>query len=163
MRFERTGNVGDVGRAIAAERFNRSGGAGDLDEAMNNWDAAAKATLSPISIRACAASAACQTAARWCGPAAAVAAHRTAIDLVPLVAWRGIAADDQRHLLQKEMPSIAVDAAACFLAAGLTADSLRALELGRGGVVAAGRFVSSTNAPPHYRGPCCPPNGHWRE
>ncbi|MEU8265311.1 CHAT domain-containing protein [Micromonospora sp. NPDC048999] len=54
------------------------------------------------------------------------------MDLLPLLAWRGIGHRDQQHLLQTHAASLARDGAACAIAAGRLDLAVELLEAGRG-------------------------------
>ncbi len=54
------------------------------------------------------------------------------VRLIPLLAWRGAAVADRRHLLHTQAGSVAGDAAASTLAAGTPGLAVELLDQGRG-------------------------------
>ena len=72
------------------------------------------------------------TPSRGGGQAAAVDAYTAAVNLVPLLAWRGISLRDQQHQLYENTASLARDAAACAVAASRLDLAVELLEAGRG-------------------------------
>jgi CHAT domain-containing protein/tetratricopeptide (TPR) repeat protein len=158
-RFERTGGAADldeavrVGRqAVAATpvdhpdramhlthlgfalqtRFERAGAAADLDEAVRGWEQASRSTVAPVTRRLTAAGLWAQAVVRWRGPAAAAEVYAEAVDLLPLLAWRGISHRDQQRLLETHAASLGRDGAACAIAAGRPDLAVELLEAGRG-------------------------------
>ncbi|WP_285664806.1 CHAT domain-containing protein [Actinorhabdospora filicis] len=63
---------------------------------------------------------------------AALPLLRTAVELLPRLARRDLERRDQRHLLDAEVPILAMDAAACAIGVGDLPEAVRLLEHGRG-------------------------------
>jgi hypothetical protein len=66
------------------------------------------------------------------GPADAVKAHTAALQLLPLLAWRGLTRLDHQHLLQTHAVALAADGLACAIAADKLDVAVEAVEQGRG-------------------------------
>ena len=128
---DRGRHLSNLGIALHA-RFERTGHEQDLDEAVQGWAEAAQSTGSPVATRITAARLRSHALARWRGPAAAVDAYTAAVNLVPLLAWRGISLRDQQHQLYENTASLARDAAACAVAASRLDLAVELLEAGRG-------------------------------
>ena len=128
---DRAGMLSNLSVALRL-RFERTGDDADLDEALGKWAQACSSTLAPVTTRLIAGRGWAQATAQWRGPAAAVEAYTEAVNLLPLLAWRGIAQQDQQHLLQVHAASLARDGAACAIAAGRLNLAVELLEQGRG-------------------------------
>ncbi|CCH17828.1 CHAT domain-containing protein [Micromonospora lupini] len=113
-------------------RFECTGADTDLDEAVQGWSRACASTVAPATTRLIAARQWARATAEQWGPAAAVEAYTAALNLLPLLAWRGIDHQDQQHLLQTHAATLARDGAACAIAAGRLDLALELLEQGRG-------------------------------
>jgi CHAT domain-containing protein/tetratricopeptide (TPR) repeat protein len=158
-RFERTGAAQDLDEAISVgrqavaatpaddpglashlynlslalrTRFERTDAAQDLDEAVRGWTLASRSPVAPVTMRLTAAGSAARAVARWREPAAAIEAYTEAVNLLPLLAWRGISHRDQQHLLHTHAGSLGREAAACAIAAGRLDLAVELLEAGRG-------------------------------
>jgi CHAT domain-containing protein len=129
-RPNRAGYLSNLALALVA-RFHRTGAVGDLDEAVDGWIQACSAPHAPVTARLIAAREWGQAAARKWGPAAAVTAYTIAVDLLPLLAWRGIEQHDQQRLLDGYATAVARDGAACAIAADRLDLAVELLEAGR--------------------------------
>lgn len=120
-----------LGRVLAT-RFDRDHDIADLDEAIDSWASASATVTASTRTRL-------EAMSRWGDAtgvrhdlAAALPMYADVIGLLPVLAWRGIAAADRRYLLQTTTVTAASDAAAAALAAGCPSRSLTLLEQGRG-------------------------------
>ncbi|MEV4713951.1 CHAT domain-containing protein, partial [Micromonospora sp. NPDC049374] len=127
----RARTLSNLGAALHT-RFTRSADATDLDGAVQAWAQACASTAAPASMRVAAASRWGRAVARARGPAAATEAYAAGIDLLPLMAWRGIDHPDRQHLLETHAASLARDGAACAVDAGRLDLAVELLEHGRG-------------------------------
>ncbi|MEQ4720608.1 CHAT domain-containing protein [Nonomuraea sp. B19D2] len=121
---------GLLGEALAI-RFRRTDVPADAEAAISLWREVACAGVAPLSDRIAAAGNWGTFAAsleRW---PEALAAHSTAVELLPLVAWRGAGRTDREHFLA-EWNGLGSAAAACAIAAGQPQQALDLLEQGRG-------------------------------
>nr|BFF25687.1 CHAT domain-containing protein [Glycomyces mayteni] len=100
--------------------------------AAETFAAAAADTAGPPALRIRAADAAARLLMHQDDPQAALPLLRTAVGLLPRLAWHGLSEADRRHLLEQEAAILAMDAAACALATGDPAEAVRLLEQGRG-------------------------------
>ncbi|WP_199042947.1 CHAT domain-containing protein [Glycomyces salinus] len=64
--------------------------------------------------------------------AAALPLLRSAVELLPRLAWRGLDSGDRRRLLDEDAAALAMDAAACAIGVGDVASAVSVLEQGRG-------------------------------
>jgi tetratricopeptide (TPR) repeat protein len=104
---------------------------GDRTEAIAMWTAVAEDETAPARVRVMAARASAEGIAARQGPAAALPKYRAAVDLLPLLAWRGLSFHDQRFLLLKEASALASAAAACAIDTGRLEEAVLLLEHGR--------------------------------
>lgn len=104
---------------------------GDRTEAIALWTSVADDETAPARVRVVAARAAAEGIAARQGPAAALPKYRAAVDLLPLLAWRGLTFHDHRYLMQKEAAAIASAAAACAIGTGRLEEAVLLLEHGR--------------------------------
>ncbi len=125
------GYLSNLGR-ILQTRFERTGATGDLVEALGLWSRAAGTDTASAGVRMHAAQAAARATVRLDGPASAVVAHQVAVELLPLLAWRGISDADRRFLIEREASSLARDSTACATSAGDPGLAIQFLEQGRG-------------------------------
>lgn len=112
-------------------RFERTEVAADLDAAITARQEAATSELAPPRVRAVAARAWGQASGigqRW---QAAMTGFETAIALLDRVAPRGMDRPDQEYVLE-DVGSLASDAAACCVRAGLPGRAVELFEQGRG-------------------------------
>src|SRR5215470_13654709 len=128
---DRAMHLFDLGVALRI-RFERTEAGADLDEAVWGWSRACESAVAPTATRLNAARYWAQAIARWRGSAAAVGAYTAALNLLPLLAWRGIGHQDQQHLLQAHAASLGRDGAACAIAAGRLDLAVELVEQGRG-------------------------------
>jgi tetratricopeptide (TPR) repeat protein len=119
-----------VAAGLAQSLWGR-GKDGDRTEAIALWTAVADDDSAPARVRLIAARAAAEGIAARQGPAAALPKYRAAVDLLPLLAWRGAVFHDQKLLLQKEAPALACAAAACAIDTGRLEEAVLLLEHGR--------------------------------
>jgi CHAT domain-containing protein/tetratricopeptide (TPR) repeat protein len=113
-------------------RFERTGRPADQERALQAWSTAAQATSSPAGDRLLSARRQADAIARSRGLADALPAYEATMRLLPLLAWRGVGQEDQRHLLESSAAALGSDAAACAIAAGQLARAVELLEQGRG-------------------------------
>ncbi len=123
--------LSNLGNAMLT-RFEHSVDPADLRHALLMWERAAASPAGPPDIRLA-------SARRWAGTvqaaglAAALPMYTTAVvDLLPLLAWRGVAAADQRHRLQANAASLGPEAAASAIAAGDYGLAVQLADQGRG-------------------------------
>ncbi|MEV6350106.1 CHAT domain-containing protein [Actinoplanes sp. NPDC051851] len=112
-------------------RFERSRDASDLEESLGLWREAVTETTAPASARMFAArnwGALAAQQRRWPDAADGYAA---AVTLPPLLVWRGVSRAGRERLLA-DWGGLAVDAAACAIAAGQPDRAVELLEQGRG-------------------------------
>ncbi|WP_436533376.1 CHAT domain-containing protein [Actinoplanes sp. HUAS TT8] len=103
----------------------------DLREALDGLEKVAAAEEAPAGVRLAAAERRAAVLVETSGPEAALTAYIIGIDLLPLLAWRGIGQRDQQQRLRSHA-SLARDAAACAIAAGRPGLAVELLEQGRG-------------------------------
>jgi tetratricopeptide (TPR) repeat protein len=116
---------------VLMERFHRTSDRRDVDETLHNWTTAADIRTAPAAHRLRAARHSAATTAALGTPSTAVQAYATALDLLELVAWRGISRTDQLRLLQAEASGLATDAASAAVAAAAPDSAVLRLEQGR--------------------------------
>jgi tetratricopeptide (TPR) repeat protein len=117
--------------ANLADSLWARGNDGDRTEAIALWTAVADEDTAPARVRLIAARASAEGIAARQGPAAALPKYRAAVDLLPLLAWRGMSFHDHKLLLQKEAPALACAAAACAIETGRLEEAVLLLEHGR--------------------------------
>lgn len=128
---DRAAGLSTLGAALAA-RAENTGSEQDLDLATRHLAEASRAKAAPAATRIDAAHRFATIVASRQGLAAAVEAYTAAVELLPLLAWRGIGLRDQQELLQRHAASLARDGAACAIAAGRPELAVELLEAGRG-------------------------------
>lgn len=158
-RFELTGDLGDVDAAVSAgrgavrasqtddpglavrlsnlglalhTRYEHTGGSADLDDAANVWAQASSSLPAPAIVRLRAARRRGEAIAFAHGAAAALPAYLEAVDLLPLVVWRGVSSHEQQQSLRTNASALARQAAGCAIAAGQPEVAVQLLEAGRG-------------------------------
>jgi CHAT domain-containing protein/tetratricopeptide (TPR) repeat protein len=158
LRYDRTGQLADlnaamtVNRAAAAaspadhpdrarillnlgsglwSRFGRVGDPADAESATVAWQEAAALPAAPAAIRIRAARAWGVLAASLGQWSVAVEGYAAAVQMLPLLAWRGVSRPSRERLLQ-DWAGIAADAAGCAIAAGQPDRAVELLEQGRG-------------------------------
>lgn len=102
----------------------------DLDAAVGMWRSAAASPAGPIEIRMAAARKWAETAAEEGDGALALEAYTVAVELLPLLAWRGL----DRQVQEKRLATasgLAGEAAAWAIAAGRPERAVELLEQGR--------------------------------
>ncbi|MEV6350649.1 CHAT domain-containing protein [Actinoplanes sp. NPDC051851] len=102
----------------------------DLDAAVGMWRSAAGSPVGPIEIRMTAARKWAETAAEEGDGALALEAHTVAVELLPLLAWRGL----DRGVQEKRLATasgLAGEAAAWAIASGRPERAVELLEQGR--------------------------------
>ena len=115
------------------QRFARERRSGDLDAAIVAWRTAARIASAPAHIRA-------EAARSWGAALAlrgtddvwieALEAFTLAVELLPLIVWRGMDRTSQEEMLDPHT-MVACDAAACAIAAGSPQAAVELLEHGR--------------------------------
>jgi hypothetical protein len=123
--------LSNLGAALRT-RFERTGDVADLDEAVEGWAQAAQSPVASVMTRLTAADSSARAVVQRRGLPAAVEAYTAAVDLLPLLAWRGLSLRDQQHLLHTYAASLARDGAACAIAAERPDLAAELLEAGRG-------------------------------
>ena len=120
-------NLGDVLRA----RFDAAHELPDARQAMRILREASQVETAAIFVRLRAATALGQLAASLdLGSQTALTAYEAAVDLLPLLAWRGVGRVSREYLL-RDFPLLGSDAAACAIAAGRLPEAVELLEQGR--------------------------------
>lgn len=104
------GRLNNLARTLQ-KRFRLDGDVADLRAAMTAWEAIVGQRLSQTGIRLLAAVSLAEVTARTTGLPAAVAAYRTAVELLATVPWLGLARADQERQLAGGPTRVAVDAA----------------------------------------------------
>ena len=157
-RFERVGDLADLDAAVEAgraavaatptghpdqamylsnlgdalqTRFERVGEPVDAQTALDAWRKAAAVATAPVSARIRAGRSLGALAAsqrRWPDT---LDGYATAVGLLPLLVWRGVSRPSSEQLLAG-WSGLAVDAAACAIAANRPDQPLQLLERGRG-------------------------------
>ncbi|GAB3003023.1 CHAT domain-containing protein [Saccharothrix stipae] len=119
-----------LGHALR-KRFEMTAQVEDIDLAIEWWRTVATAGAAPVSERIAA-------AYLWGGSAAeqskwtqALGGYTTAVDLLPMVAWRGASRADREKFVA-DWAGLATEAAAAAIAAGEPKQALQLLEQGRG-------------------------------
>ncbi|GGN63384.1 hypothetical protein GCM10010112_22600 [Actinoplanes lobatus] len=103
-----------------------------LSEALRGWSEACDTVHAPITTRLRAAiSQAFHLGLRY-GPAVTVDAYASALELLPLLAWRGLRQQDQHQLLRSHAEPLAREGAGSAVAAGVPDRAIAMLEVGRG-------------------------------
>lgn len=103
----------------------------DLREALDGLDEVTATAVAPASVRLEAAERRAAALAGAGDVAGGLEAYGKAMDLLPLLAWRGIGQRDQQQRLRSHA-SLGRDAAACAIAAGDLERAVELLEQGRG-------------------------------
>lgn len=103
----------------------------DIDNAASAWANVASSQIGQADSRLSAARQCADIAGYRDGPAAALPMLRIAVELLPLVAWRGLGRADQIRQLTHSSGSVAVDAGATACAAGQADEACELLEQGR--------------------------------
>jgi hypothetical protein len=158
LRSERTGELADLDAAMTVDRaavdaspadhpdrarmlsnlaaglqtrFRRIGDPTDAEAAMQGWREAAAVRTAPAATRILAARAWGTLAASLGLWSAALEGHAAAVNLLPLLAWRGAGRASRERLLG-DWAGLAADAAGCAIAAGQRDRAVELLEQGRG-------------------------------
>jgi tetratricopeptide (TPR) repeat protein len=134
------------------QRFQHTRQAGDLDAAIAAWRTAARIVTAPAHIRAAAARSWGRVLAAQGGPGVwpeALEALTLAVELQPLIVWRGMDRISQEEALATR-PMIASDAAACAIAAGRPETAVELLEQGR--TLLWGQWLGTRDALSELRG-----------
>ncbi|MEW2382816.1 tetratricopeptide repeat protein [Micromonospora sp. NPDC047707] len=113
-------------------RFQHSGATADVVDAMRGWELASRSPVAPMRVRLNTAGHRAQLLAAQRSPAAAVEAYAAAVELLPLLAWRGLSQREQQDLLRLNAGSLPRDGAGCAIAARLPDRTVELLECGRG-------------------------------
>ncbi|MBO0884102.1 MAG: hypothetical protein J2P17_27980, partial [Mycobacterium sp.] len=113
------------------KRSEITGQADDINSAFEWWRTVAAASAAPLSERIAAADAWGRFAAERGEWSQALAGYTTAVELLPMVAWRGARRADREQFLA-DWTGLATEAAACAIAAGEPRRALELLEQGRG-------------------------------
>ena len=157
-RFDATGDIEDLEAAIGADqaavdtspsghpdrtrlltnlaagyyaRFARLRAQADAEAALRAWQQAAEVPVASPGGRMRAARAWGQIAASLSMWEVAAEGYAAAVELLPLLAWRGIGRPSRERLLE-DWAGLAADAAACAVAAGQAERAIELLEQGRG-------------------------------
>jgi hypothetical protein len=109
------------------ERCATGGGSADADEAMACLRTATATTAAPAGIRLLTAHKLAELALALHGLPAAADAYATAVDLLQLAAWHGIARSSREHLIEQH----ATLAAGCTVATKGASSAIGLLEQGR--------------------------------
>jgi tetratricopeptide (TPR) repeat protein len=125
------GHLSNLGTALQTQ-FEHTGAVDDVREAVGLWSRVAVSDTASAALRVKAAQVGAQAIAGLDGLAAALDLYRTAVELLPLLAWRGMSESDRRFLLDSEASFLARDAAAAAIAAGDHVLAVELLEQGRG-------------------------------
>lgn len=125
---ERAGTLGVLGRMLHTRAA--IGGEDDADRCLELLREAALAAASPPHERLAAAVARGEFAAERGDWAAATDGFATAVELLPLTAWRGLARTDRERLLARHA-GLAADAAACAISCGRPEKAVELLDQGR--------------------------------
>jgi CHAT domain-containing protein/tetratricopeptide (TPR) repeat protein len=112
-------------------RYERDEDEDDLVAALDLQAQTMAAPTAPGAIRLGAARLRALAIAVAADPASAVDAYTEAVELLPLLAWRGVSRADRGALLERHAARLASDAAACALEAGRPEHALRLLEQAR--------------------------------
>jgi tetratricopeptide (TPR) repeat protein len=158
LRFERTGKPADLDAALTTDqaaaaaspadhpdrarvllnlgvalwsRSRRVGDPADAEAAILALQEAVALRIAPAAIRLGAARAWGLVAASLGQWPVAVQGYAAAVNLLPLVAWRGVSRPSRERLLQ-DWAGLAADAAGCAIAAGQPDRAVELLEQGRG-------------------------------
>ena len=119
----------NLGLALKA-RFEITGSSEDFHAAVTAWQQATTAEAASAEVRATAAHEWGALAASTAQPDLALHGYAKAVDLLPLLSWRGLQRSDQLHQLGR-WADLTSDAAACAIIAGQRHRAVELLEQGR--------------------------------
>jgi tetratricopeptide (TPR) repeat protein len=120
-----------AGGSTAAGIWRTSISPSDLDTAIASWHEAAGTVSAASLTRLESATSSASATAKAGGLPVAVSAYATAVSLLPLVAWRGIARADQEFHLRTAGAPLGPDSAAAAVAGGRHEFAIELLEAGR--------------------------------